>query len=80
MCKYCNPIDKNDEYVFGDCISDYEIDMGALPKMRIMANVIGDPGDALLHINTSMRATCCDIEVDDTSVPIHYCPMCGRKL
>lgn len=80
MCKYCNPVDKKDDYIFGECIADYEIDTGALPNMRIMANVAGDPGDVKLLINTSMTATCCDIEIDNTSMPIQYCPMCGRKL
>lgn len=80
MCEYCKCTDERNGFVFGDVFSTNKIDVGIVPTMRIVANIAGDPGDVKLFIQTSMRHIYSDIEINTTSRPIHYCPMCGRKL
>lgn len=65
MCKYC----EHGNTVWYDDTTDYDGD-GFIAKIRT-------DYEPMLSVEVYMDSSC---QYDYITLPIHYCPVCGRKL
>lgn len=78
MCKYCKNL-CNSDYVDSVCLDKIDVGkiMGREISMSMELNCYEDEENGDYEIMTTFDVYGFDLT---TSIKIHYCPMCGRKL
>jgi len=93
-CSFCHYSEEPDEEGFSEVFGDYMVDNDLVPfpnsaaSIHAQLNIIGDSKECGLYLDIDVSEP-----VDDTgtaryssapifakSIPITYCPCCGRKL
>ena len=78
MCKFCDPeIDDIEEFSEAN-LSAFNVDVGVLGEIEIYTYIDYEEKDTV-NLVTEMYV-CGTGDSERKSVPIYYCPMCGRKL